>query len=177
MLKPPVNEHDHTSGSNSAPVTLVEYGDYQCPHCGHAYPLIKQIQEKLGDDLRFVFRNFPLSEMHPQALMAAIATEAAAKQHAYWPMHDIIFENQQKLSGDNLLKFAATLHLDTKAFARDMEDKVQQQKVEDDFESGIMSGVNGTPTFFVNGSRYNGGLENDEFLHFLKAAIAHPHTP
>ena len=176
MLRPPVNEHDHTSGHNNAPVTLVEYGDYQCPHCGHAHPLIKQIQEQLGDKLQFVFRNFPLSEMHPQALIAAMAAEAADRQNAYWPMHDMIFENQQNLHGSNLLKFASALHLDTKAFAADMEDQALQQKVEDDFESGMKSGVNGTPTFFVNGSRYNGGLEDNGLLHFLQAAIAHPHT-
>ena len=175
MLRPAVNETDHTTGTENAPVTLVEYGDYQCPHCGHAYPIIKQIQEELGDKLNFVFRNFPLSEMHPQAFMAALATEAAAKQNAYWPMHDIIFEHQQRLHSADLLKYATTLGLNEETFIADMQDEALKQKVEGDFESGIMSGVNGTPTFFINGSRFNGGVDDDILLDALKAAIAHSH--
>ncbi len=175
MLRPAVDKIDHASGPDNAPVTLVEYGDYQCPHCGHAYPAIQQIQEELGDKLNFVFRNFPLSESHPHAFEAALATEAAAKQDAFWPMHDMLFENQQRLNSGSLIKYAATLGLDEKTFAADMNDEALKQKVEDDFESGIMSGVNGTPTFFINGSRFNGGVDDDMLLDALKAAIAHPH--
>src|ERR1700724_2919005 len=95
QLNPPVNSKDHIQGNNTAPLELVEYGDYQCPHCGRAYPIIKHIQEEMGKDLKFVYRNFPLSEAHPQAFPAAVAAEAAARQGAFWAMHDIIFENQQ----------------------------------------------------------------------------------
>jgi protein-disulfide isomerase len=175
MLKPSVNGNDHATGPAHAPVTLVEYGDYQCPHCGHAYPILKEIQEALGDKLNFVFRNFPLSEMHPQAFIAALATEAAAKQDAYWPMHDIIFEHQQRLHSTDLITYARTLGLDESKFVTDMQNETLKEKVEADFESGVMSGVNGTPTFFINGARFNGGVDEDMLLDALKTAIAHPH--
>jgi protein-disulfide isomerase len=172
MLRPPVNEKDHATGPDNAPVTLVEYGDYQCPHCGHAYPIIKQIQEELGNDLNFVFRNFPLSESHPQAFIAAVATEAAARQDAFWPMHDVVFENQRRLNYTSLLEYASSINADKEQLATDMESEELKQKVEDDFESGIVSGVNGTPTFFVNGKRYNGAIDDDDLLNFLKEQIA-----
>jgi protein-disulfide isomerase len=172
MLRPPVNEKDHATGPDNAPVILVEYGDYQCPHCGHAYPIIKQIQEELGNDLNFVFRNFPLSESHPQAFIAAVATEAAARQDAFWPMHDVVFENQRRLNYTSLLEYASSINADKEQLATDMESEELKQKVEDDFESGIVSGVNGTPTFFVNGKRYNGAIDNDDLLNFLKEQIA-----
>ena len=98
QLKPPVNSKDHIQGNKNAPLELVEYGDYQCGHCGHAYPIIKSVQEALGNNLKFVFRNFPLSEVHPDAFKAAVAAEAAALQHRFWEMHDIIYENQERLS-------------------------------------------------------------------------------
>lgn len=172
MLRPAVNENDHASGPKNAPVTLVEYGDYQCPHCGHAYPVIKQIQEEFGDKLNFVFRNFPLSESHPHAFIAALATEAAAKQDAFWPMHDLLFENQQRLNYGNLLVYASTLHLDVEEFKSSMDDEALKEKVEADFESGIVSGVNGTPTFFINGKRFNGGVDDNALLDAIQEATS-----
>src|SRR5258706_10919707 len=146
QLKPPVNNKDHIQGKNTAPLELVEYGDYQCPYCGHAYPIIKNLQRKLGTDLKFVFRNFPLSEIHPDAFNAAIAAEAAGLQHKFWDMHDIIFEHQQELDSGSLFFYAKTIGLDIERFKNDTgEDKVIA-KVEKDFESGLRSGVNGTPS-------------------------------
>jgi protein-disulfide isomerase len=171
MLRLLVNEKDNIAGEASAAITLVEYGDYQCPHCGHAYPIIKDIQEKMGDSLRFVFRNFPLNELHPQAFMAAVATEAAARQNAFWAMHDIVFENQQSLNSDNIMDYAKAIDLDVNQFSSDLQDAALRQKVETDFESGIMSGVNGTPTFFINGSRYNGSWEENELLKVLNTLL------
>jgi len=171
MLQPTISERDNTSGSQNALITLVEYGDYQCPHCGHAYPIIKNIQETLGNDLRFVFRNFPLQEIHPNAFEAALATEAAARQNAFWEMHDIIFENQHLINQVILLSYADQLGLDTIQFANDMNDEELIEKVENDFESGIISGVNGTPTFFINGKRYNGSWEGTDLLNVLNSLL------
>jgi protein-disulfide isomerase len=161
MLKPEVSDKDHASGSAKAPVTLVEYGDYECPHCKRAYPIIKDIQERLGKRLRFVFRNFPLNESHPHAFMAAVSAEAAAKQDKFWEMHDIIYEHQDHLEMDDLLDYAKQIGLDIRQFAKDLRDKTVSSKVEDDFDSGLRSGVNGTPTFFINGKRYNGDWERE----------------
>jgi protein-disulfide isomerase len=156
-LKPPVTEKDHTAGSSAASIELVEYGDYQCPHCGAAYPIIKKIQKTFGTQIRFVFRNFPLSEIHPYAVAAAIATEAAALQDKYWPMHDIIFEHQSMLSEEGLQKMAGTAGLDLEKFREDIQLNMLQDKVDADFESGVRSGVNGTPSFFINGNKFEGG--------------------
>jgi len=157
QLKPAVNERDHAEGNAGAPIVLVEFGDYQCPYCGAAYPVIKKIQQTFGDQVRFVFRNFPLSEIHPDAMQAAIASEAAALQNKFWQMHDIIFENQSALSKHGLEKMAEKIGLDINKFITDMEDENLLAKVEEDFESGMRSGVNGTPTFFVNGKKFDGG--------------------
>lgn len=145
--------------------------DYQCPHCGHAYLVVKNIQEKMGDDLRFVFRNFPLNEIHPNAFEAALATEVATRQNAFWQMHDIIFENQHALSYNNLLNYAEELELDVQQFINDMTGEALREKVASDFESGIVSGVNGTPTFFINGMRYNGSWEEKELMKVLSIAV------
>src|SRR5436190_16973129 len=121
MLRPIVSDKDHTQGNNEAAIVLVEYGDYQCPHCGKAYPIVKRMQEKLGDQLKFVFRNFPLTKIHPEATIAAVATEAAALQGKYWEMHDIIFENQDQVDKDSLLDYARELGLDIRQFKKDIE--------------------------------------------------------
>ncbi|MDR3711990.1 MAG: thioredoxin domain-containing protein [Puia sp.] len=154
-LKPPVSDTDQQTGNLHAGITLVEYGDYQCPHCGHAHPLLKRLIKEHGRSFRFVFRNFPLQESHPAAFIAALAAEAAARQGKFWEMHDIIFENQEDLHGSSFTQFAETLGLDSKTFARDWESKDLVAKVEADFESGIRSGVNGTPSFFLNGKKLN----------------------
>jgi protein-disulfide isomerase len=151
-LKPAVNSADHYQGNANAIITLVEYGDFECPHCRHAHPLIKQLLKEKGKELRFVFRNFPLREIHPHAYASAVAAEAAGKQDEFWEMHDLIFENQEKLSDNFLLSLAKSIRLDLAQFVKDSKSKEIESKIEKDFESGIRSGVNGTPTFFLNGS-------------------------
>lgn len=172
QLKPPVNSKDHIQGKNSAPLELVEYGDYQCPHCGHAYPIIKNVQLNLGDDLKFVFRNFPLSEIHPDAFNAAVAAEAAGLQQKFWEMHDIIFENQQELDFVSLFLYAKKIGLDLERFKNDIQKNTLITKVEQDFESGVRSGVNGTPSFFINGKKYNGNWEENVLTLYLKSQLS-----
>jgi protein-disulfide isomerase len=172
QLKPAVNSKDHVQGKNEAPLELVEYGDYQCPHCGHAYPIIKNVQRSMGADLKFVFRNFPLSETHPDAFNAAVAAEAAGLQQKFWDMHDIIFENQQKLDMISLFFYAKTIGLDLERFKNDIQKNALIIKVEQDFESGVRSGVNGTPSFFINGKKYNGDWEEDVFNQYLKSQLS-----
>jgi protein-disulfide isomerase len=170
-LTPPVNAHDHAEGPENAPITLVEYGDYECPHCGRAYPIIKAVQKALGSQLRFVFRNFPLAEAHPHALHAAQAAEAAAVQGKFWEMHDTIFEHQHALEDRDLVRYAETLGLDAVRVARELEAGTYATRVRDDFRSGVRSGVNGTPTFFVNGQRYEGSWEDPQiFIRALRDA-------
>ena len=170
-LKPPVNTRDQIQGKNTAPLELVEYGDYQCPHCGRAYPIIKNLQRNLGPDLKFVFRNFPLSEIHPDAFNAAVAAEAAGQQQKFWDMHDIIFENQQDLNLESLFLYAKTIGLDLEQFKNDIQKNTLTTKVEEDFESGVRSGVNGTPSFFINGKKYNGDWEEHVFNRYLKSKL------
>ena len=170
-LSPPVSERDHVAGDANAPVTLVEYGDYECPHCGHAYPIVKSIQHRLGKKLRFVFRNFPLAESHPHARHAAEAAEAAAAQGKFWQMHDAIYENQMQLEDEDLVATARQLKLDAQAIARALEEGTWTARVREDFRSGIRSGVNGTPTFFINGERYDGAWpDEDAFVRALDQA-------
>jgi protein-disulfide isomerase len=169
-LVPPVSDADHSQGSSTAVVTLVEYGDFECSYCGMAYPIIKSIQQQMGDDLRFVFREFPLTEVHPHAQHAAEAAEAAAQSGKFWEMHDILYEHQSRLADDDLLRYAADAGLDPDEVARALEDGTCVDAVRDQFMSGVRSGVNGTPTFFVNGKRYD-GLWNNEAV-FLQALTA-----
>jgi len=171
QLKPPVNKKDHIQGDPDAPIELLEYGDYQCPHCGRAYPIIKNIQKRLGKKLKFAFRNFPLTEIHPDAFNAAVAAEAAGQQKKFWEMHDIIFEHQRLLATENILMYAKETGLNMAEFSRDIQSDVFLNKVEDDIESGIRSGVNGTPSFYVNGKKYNGSWEEEEFVNFLSQLL------
>jgi len=167
-LKPPVDDsRDHAKGRQDAPITLVEYGDYECPHCGRAYLAVKALQKALGPELRFVFRNFPLTHVHPHATRAAMAAEAAALQGKFWPMHDLLYENQQELEDEDLYRYAEMAGLDMDRFARDIESEAVAMRVKEDFLSGARSGVNGTPTFFVNGVRYDGSWEPEPFLAVL----------
>ncbi len=161
-LHPPVSEKDQQTGPQETSIVLVEFGDYQCSYCGKAYPLIKKLIAEEGSHFRFVFRNFPLQESHPAAYMAALAAEAAGTQGKFWLMHDLIFENQRNLSADTLLDLAASLELDLHRFAADWKNPAIKDKVEADFESGLRSGVNGTPTFFVNNERlsYDGTYQS-----------------
>jgi protein-disulfide isomerase len=171
-LMPGINSNDHIYGNMYAPLELVEYGDYECPYCGRAYPIVKNIQEKLGPDLKFVFRNFPLRKIHPNAYPAAVATEAAALQGKFWEMHDIIFENQNILNAENILLFADRLGLDTERFKEDILDDSLMVKARGDFESGMKSGVNRTPTFFVNGKKFNGDWSEGQLLGYLECELA-----
>ena len=170
-LSPPVTERDHVAGPDDAPVTLVEYGDYECPYCGMAHPIVKSIQRRLGEKLRFVFRNFPLRESHPHAEHAAQAAESAGAQGKFWEMHDVIFEHQHALEDDDLLGYAQAIGIDAERLARDLADGTFVKRVREDFRSGVRSGVNGTPTFFINGERYNGPWADEtRFLRALEEA-------
>lgn len=151
-LKPAVNAADHHRGNINAAITLVEYGDFQCPYCRRAHPLIDRLLSEWGNDIHFVFRNFPLREIHRHAFAAAVAAEAAGQQGKFWEMHDLIFDNQDKINSSFLLSLAEEINLDLDQFTTDSTSKDIQNKIEADFESGIRSGVNGTPSFFLNGS-------------------------
>ena len=170
-LKPPVGPKDHMQGPADAPVTLVEYGDYECPYCGEAYPVVKALQERLGDQICFVFRNFPLAEAHPHAEEAAEAAEAAASQGKLWEMHDLLYENQDALEPEDLVKYARALRLELPRFVREMKDHVYKERVREDFRSGVRSGVNGTPTFFINGVRHNGPFDLASLLAAIEEAV------
>jgi protein-disulfide isomerase len=150
---------------------LVEFGDYQCPHCAAAQPVIREIKKKFGRDLKFVFRHFPLSNAHPLALPAAIAAEAAARQKKFWPMHELIFENQAVLSEYALLEIAKELGLNMTQFKMDLQDASIPEKIEQHFESGVRSGVNGTPTFFINGVRHSGGYDYASLFRGIEMAM------
>jgi len=152
----PDTERDHVSGSVKGAIKLLEYGDYECPFCGDAQPIVKEIQRRLGDDLLFGFRNFPLTNIHPHSEHAAEAAEAAGTQKNFWGMHDILFENQAALEDDDLAAYAAKLGLDQTRLIREVIWKIYTQRIREDFKSGVRGGVNGTPTFFINGERYDG---------------------
>jgi protein-disulfide isomerase len=166
----PVSARDHVEGPETAPVTLVEYGDYQCPYCGAAYPIVKRVQKRLGDHLRFVFRNFPLSEIHPFAEGAAEGAEAAGAQGKFWEMHDRLFEHQRALDQGHLVEYARQLGLDVARFERDLGDHNFAGRVREDFLSGARSGVNGTPTFYINGRRHDASYDFDTLLAALERA-------
>ena len=163
-LTPALGTHDHYFGSKDAPVRLVEYGDYECPHCGRAHQIVKPLLAKLRSEVLFVFRNFPLAEAHPHAFVAAEAAEAAAAQGRFWPMHDLLFENQAALELDDLVAYAEAVGLDTERFLRDLTSNAHADRVQADFLSGVKSGVNGTPTFFIQGERYDGSWDAQSLL-------------
>jgi len=154
----PIAGRDHIQGRIDAPIVLIEYGDYECSYCGEAHPTVKEIQERLGDRLCFVFRNFPMVHSHPHAEHAAEAAEAAAAQGKFWEMHDLLFEHQDALTDDDLRQYAATLHLDALRLMREISNGAHTPRVEEDIQSGERGGVDGTPTFFINGERYDGSL-------------------
>jgi protein-disulfide isomerase len=166
-----VGDRDHSEGSSDAPLVLVEYGDYQCPYCGAAYPIVKRVQKELGSSLRFVFRNFPIANAHPQAEWAAETAEAAAAQGKFWEMHDFLYENQRFMGDEAYFeKQEAKLILDAKRIAREVARGAYSSRIEEDYMSGIRSGVNGTPTFFINGVRYDGYPEFGPMVSALKEA-------
>jgi protein-disulfide isomerase len=166
----PVSERDHIQGPAGAPVTLVEYGDFECPYCGQAYPIVKDVQRRMGDQLRVVFRHFPLSQVHPHAERAAEAVEAAGGQGRFWEMHDALFEHQRALDDRHLLDYAERLGLDRLRFERELGDGAYTGQVRADFLSGVRSGVNGTPTFFINGVRHDAGYDVGTLLRAIEQA-------
>jgi protein-disulfide isomerase len=166
----PIAGRDHIQGPVDARMTLVEYGDYQCPYCGEAYPVVKAVQKQLGDRLCFAFRNFPLVNAHPHAEHAAEAAESAGAQEKFWEMHDMLFENQEALEDEDLAGYADALGLDARRLIAEVETGAHAARVREDFKSGARGGVNGTPTFFINGVRYEGEPEVEALL----AAFAQP---
>ncbi len=168
----PVTERDHIEGSMNAPVILVEYGDYECPYCGAAYPIVKEVQRRMRENLCFAFRNFPLTEIHPHAGEAAQAAEAADLQGKFWPMHDALFEQQELVRSGAIERLAAGIKLDMSRFAEDASSAALVKRVREDFMSGVRSGVNGTPTFFINGARYDRAWDLPELLASLEEEVA-----
>ena len=170
-LTQPVSPRDHIQGPPTAPVTLVEYGDYECPYCGAAYPIVKEVQRRLGERLRFVFRNFPLTNAHPHAEHAAEAAEAAGAQDKFWEMHDELYEHQRALGLSHLVALAGNLGLDSEQVASDLKSHAHAPRVREDFMSGVRSGVNGTPTFFLNGVRHDDSWDQQTLQAALEAVI------
>lgn len=160
----PITEKDHFLGSLQAPKSLVVYGDYECAMCALSNPVLKQIQKKIGSDLCFAFRNFPLKQSHPNAFMAACAVESAGLQNHFWQMHDRVYENYQRITLESLLKWAEELGLEMSQFQADLSSTEIINKIENDFKMGVRGGVNGTPCFFINGQRYDGDPSYDGLL-------------
>jgi len=171
-LRVAVTSKDHMQGPEDAPVTLVEYGDYQCPYCGQAYPIVKRIQKHFGKTLRFVFRNFPLREAHAHAESAAETAEFAGAHGKFWEMHDLLFENQEQLGGPLYLELAKKLGLDPAALKQSLADGQYRNRVDSDFAGGTRSGVNGTPTFFINGERHDGPFDYETLSHAIQGVTA-----
>jgi len=169
LLVPVDPSRDHVQGDAKAVLTLVQYGDYQCPYCGAAYPEVKKVQKELGSKLRFVFRNFPLANIHEFAMVAAETAEAASAQGKFWEMHDFLYEHQATLGDSSVaLGYAKKLGLDTQRFEREIAQHLHEKRIKDDFMGGVRSGVNGTPTFYVNGVRHDGPAEAEALVESLR---------
>src|SRR5215217_400014 len=166
----PVGTSDHARGPKDAPVTLVKYGDYECPYCGEARPVLKELQERVGEQVRFIFRHFPLDSAHPRARRAAQAAEAAASQGRFWEMHDLLYERQDELGEEDLTRYAAELGLDPRRFEDDLTNDDHTWRIEEDRLGGERAGVRGTPTLFVNGVRYVGHMDLDGLLEAVEDA-------
>lgn len=169
-LKLPDPERDHFQGTIDAPIALLEYGDYECPFCGEVQPIVREIQRRLGDDLCFAFRHFPLTNVHPHAEHAAEAAEACGKQGAFWPMHETLFANQDTLDDESLARYAAALGFNAMRLIQEVISGAHAERVREDFSGGVRAGVNGTPCFFVNGQRYDGARALEPLL----AAVSEP---
>ncbi|HEY9386558.1 MAG TPA: DsbA family protein [Nitrososphaeraceae archaeon] len=169
LTMPVSRQRDHIQGEHSAQVTLVEYGDYECPYCGQAYPIVKEVQKRLRNKLRFVFRNFPITQIHLHAQNAAEAAEDAAAQNKFWDMHDYLFEHQRALDDEHLEQYAKNIQIDNiPKFKYELEQHVYAARVREDFLSGVRSGVNGTPTFFINGIRYDDSWDAESLEDAIK---------
>jgi protein-disulfide isomerase len=169
-LTVPVSQRDHAWGSADAPVVMVEYGDFECPHCGQAHVVLKQIKQALGDTLCLVYRHFPLVTIHPHAEQAAEAAEAAGAQGRFWEMHDLLFEHQDALEDSDLVDYALMLGLDVPRFGQDLLEHRFAERIREDFVSGVRSGVNGTPSFFLNGVRHDAPYTPEFLLPAIEAA-------
>jgi protein-disulfide isomerase len=169
-LTPPISDRDHMLGPADAPVTLVEYGDYECPYCGAAHPIVASIIRRMGDSLRFAYRHFPLTRLHPHAEHAAEMAEAAGSRGKFWPMHNLLFENQHALDDEDLLGYAARLGIPPEWAAATLLSHTFAERVREDFMSGVRSGVNGTPTLFINGVRHDGPWDEPTLLEALQSA-------
>jgi protein-disulfide isomerase len=170
-LVTPVGPEDHSRGPENAALTVVEYGDYQCPYCGQAYVIVEKLARTFESSLRLVFRNLPLADMHPHAQAAAEMAEAVALQGKFWPMHDILYENQKSLDDDALRAYAKNVGADLTQVEEALASGVPRARVEADLEGAIRSGANGTPTFFVNGARYDGSWFYDDFAEYLQTTL------
>jgi protein-disulfide isomerase len=165
-------DEDHIRGPADAPVTLVEYGDFECPYCGLAEPTIRELLSEMSTDIRYVFRQLPLNDVHPHAQLAAEASEAAGAQDRFWEMHDLLFEHQGELRGPDLVGYAEELGLDAERFHRELKTHEHAWRVARDLESAELSGVAGTPTFFINGQRHQGAYDIATLTRAVKAARA-----
>jgi protein-disulfide isomerase len=165
-----ITERDHACGPNEAPAVLLEYGDYECPYCGRAHYVVKAMQKHLGPSLQFVFRNFPLPKVHPNAELAAEAAEAAGAQGRFWEMHDALFDNQAELGPALCMMLGRRLELDMPRFVRDLNEHTYRNRVRREFAGGIRSGVYGIPTFFINGVRFENSWDTDDFTRALQLA-------
>ena len=172
LTTPVAEDRDHIQGPADAAVTLVQYGDYECPYCGAAYPIIREVQARMRERLRFVFRNFPITTSHPHAEQAAEAAEAAAVQDRFWEMHDLLYENQARLRDDDLRAYAEKLGLDVELFDAELAEHVHAARVREDFMSGVRSGVNGTPTFYIDGVRHDDSYDLETLLGALERAAS-----
>jgi NhaA family Na+:H+ antiporter len=170
-LFPPVGEQDHVQGNPGAPVVFVEYGDYECPHCSQAQSIIREVQERLGENLLYVFRHFPIRSSHPNAQKAAEAAEAASAQGKFWEMHNMLFEHQGRLAEDELVDCAREIGLDVERFRRELADGTYREIVEENFRNGVRSGVNGTPTFYINGVRYDGPWDVESLVEEIEKPL------
>ena len=169
-LTPPVNDRDHILGPPDAPVTLLEYGDFECPYCGMAYPIVESVRRRMGDNLRFVFRHFPLTQIHPHAQHAAELAEAAGERGKFWQMHGILYQNQHALEDRDLVGYAAQIDIPPEWAASALRTHEFAPRVREQFMSGVRSGVNGTPTFFINGVRHDGGWDERSLLAAVQSA-------
>lgn len=169
----PLSGRDHILGPIDAPITLVEYGDFECPHCAQAHTVMGYILQQMGDNVCFAYRHFPLATLHVHAAAAAEAAECAGAQDRFWQMHDVLFEQQDRLEIDDLLTAARALELDLEQFALDLAQHTFEPRVREDFGTGLRSGVNGTPTFFINGQRHDGAYDRESLLASMLASAGH----
>jgi len=163
-LTKPVSEQDHFRGPEGVRVSLVEYGDYECPHCRQVNDIRRELRARLGDKYRYIYRHFPITSSHTNAQMAAEAAEAASAQDKFWEMHNLLFKHQGELDQAHILQYAAEIDLDIERFERELTEGVYADRVQDDFESGLESGVHGTPTFFINENRYDGPWDLESLM-------------